>query len=120
MATLNFTDDELGCKCGCATLNTHPKFIKLMANVQTLRSQYGKPLRITSAYRCPKHPIEAAKAKAGQHSIAAIDLGVSRTDAHEVIRLAMLLGFTGLGVNQKGGQRFIHLDNRDVPTVWSY
>jgi len=120
VSTLNFTDDELRCKCGCGELNPHTVFIEFMAKVQTLRTQYGKPLGVTSAYRCPKHPIEAKKETAGQHSIAAIDLSVSRTDAHEVIRLAMLLGFTGLGVDQKGDSRLIHLDSRGVPTVWSY
>ena len=35
-------------------------------------------------------------------------------------------GFTGIGVNQKGNSRFIHLDiadhseERPRPTVWSY
>jgi uncharacterized protein YcbK (DUF882 family) len=120
VATRDFTDDELRCQCGCGKLNPDPRFSVFMDRVQVLREQYGKPLTVTSAYRCPKHPIEAKKAVAGQHTIAAIDLGVSRSDAHEILRLAFLLGFTGIGVNQKGNHRFIHLDDREVPTVWSY
>ena len=27
---------------------------------------------------------------------------------------------TGIGVQQKGAGRFIHLDLRSTPTVWSY
>jgi hypothetical protein len=42
------------------------------------------------------------------------------------MRLALAKGFTGIGVQQKGGGRFIHLDNlpngpgQPRPTVWSY
>jgi len=120
VATRNFTDDELRCQCGCGQLNPNPRFSDFMDTVQFLREQYGKPLGVTSAYRCPKHPIESEKDSLGQHTIAAIDLRVSRSDAHEVLRLAFQLGFTGIGVNQKGGHRFIHLDEREKPNVWSY
>ena len=46
-------------------------------------------------------------------------------DAIELIALAAGLGFTGIGVQQKGGSRFIHLDDvpADVlprPAIWSY
>jgi hypothetical protein len=50
----------------------------------------------------------------------ACDVGVQGADAHEILRLAMHLGFTGIGVQQKGAGRFIHLDLRQAPTVWSY
>jgi zinc D-Ala-D-Ala carboxypeptidase len=39
------------------------------------------------------------------------------------LRLAFKLGFTGIGVQQKGSGRFIHLDTMEGgtrPTVWSY
>ena len=120
MATKNFTDDELRCQCGCGQVNPNPLFKVLMGKVQELRDMYGKALTVTSAYRCPEHPMEANKPKSGQHSIAAIDLGVSRMGAYEVLRLAFSMGFTGIGVNQKGDHRFIHLDIRESPTVWSY
>jgi uncharacterized protein YcbK (DUF882 family) len=120
VATRNFTDDELRCQCGCGQLNPDPRFVTFMDRVQILRGQYGNPLGVSSAYRCPKHPIEARKETGGQHTIAAIDLSVSRSNAHEVLRLAFAMGFTGIGVNQKGGHRFIHLDDRVEPNVWSY
>ena len=34
-----------------------------MWRLQDLREAYGKPMRITSGYRCPDHPIEAGKTK---------------------------------------------------------
>ena len=120
MATLNFSDNELRCKCGCGRLNTTPAFNEFMEKVQALRTAYGKPLVLSSAYRCPEHPIEAAKTKAGQHSKGAVDIRVAYAAAHEVLRLAFSMGFTGIGVNQKGSHRYIHLDMRPNPTVWSY
>lgn len=119
MATKNFSDRELKCSC-CGRVNTTQRFNDFMAKVQELRDRYGRPLRVTSAYRCENHPIEAKKRKAGMHSIAAIDLGVSRGEAYKVLKLAFEMGFTGIGVNQKGKGRFIHLDTREKPTVWSY
>lgn len=122
MGTLNFSDDELRCKCGCGKLNPNPHFSKFMDKVQRLRSLYGKPLGVSSAYRCLDHPVEIRKKRAGMHSIAAIDLKVTSTDAYELLSLALKLGFTGIGINQKGShsERFLHLDEREIPTIWSY
>ena len=48
------------------------------------------------------------------------------TRALEIISKARDFGFTGIGVNQKGNARFIHLDiskdsqGRPRPHIWSY
>jgi uncharacterized protein YcbK (DUF882 family) len=101
---------------------------EFMDALDELREAYGKPLRVTSGYRCPEHPIEARKTSAGAHSTGkAIDLAVDRGEAYEVLKIAMAMGvFTGIGVQQKGSGRFIHLDTCEEPkmsprpTVWSY
>ena len=96
---------------------------KLKAARQKLRDQFG-PMRITSGYRSPKHPIEARKSKPGTHASGrAADIAVSRGDAVKLLRLAMMDGrFTGFGIQQKGAKRFIHLDSTTTnrPTIWSY
>ena len=116
----NFTPKEMACQhCGADGIKP-----ELMDKLQTLRTKYGKPLRVTSGYRCPQHPIEARKSTLGAHASGlAVDLGVQYKDAHEVLRIAFELGFSGIGVQQKGSGRFIHLDVADTdnrPTVWSY
>lgn len=119
----NFSDDELRCKCGCNQLNPNEKFIDLMDKLQELRNQYGKPLKISSAYRCSEHPIEKAKTcKPGQHNIAAVDILCWGADALDILELALDLDFTGIGINQKGDytKRFIHLDLRENQALWSY
>lgn len=98
-----------------------PEFI---AKLQTLRTQYGAPMRVTSGYRCPGHPVEAAKDTPGVHTKGcAADIAVQGTNAHRLLRLAFAAGFTGIGIQQKGGGRFIHLDTSNDeprPNVWSY
>ena len=98
---------------------------ELLDRLQELRNIYGKPMRITSGYRCPQHPIEAKKTAPGAHALGiACDVGVEGSEAHKILEIAFRLGFAGIGVQQKGTGRFIHLDIRNGelpgPAVWSY
>ena len=116
----NFKAGEFNCShCGKNEMQ-----LEFMLKLQALRNAYGKPMRITSGYRCKDHPIEAKKAQPGAHaSGCACDIGVEGADAHRLLGLAWAAGFTGVGVQQKGTGRFIHLDTLKGPmrpTVWSY
>jgi uncharacterized protein YcbK (DUF882 family) len=113
----NFSEPEFRCRhCGVAKMQ--PEFL---GRLQALRDVYKRPMPVTSGYRCPDHPIEKAKPEPGMHATGlAADIGVQGADAHELMRLAFHLGFTGIGVQQKGTGRFIHLDLRKAPMVWSY
>ena|SRR5688572_33105266 len=120
----NFDLDEFKCKhCGENKIN--PRFID---KLQALRDRVGFPLTVTSGYRCPEHnKAVSSTGTTGPHTTGrAVDLGVSRYQAYRVLEEAFKLGFTGIGVNQKGGSRFIHLDDLKEPdhaprpTVWSY
>jgi zinc D-Ala-D-Ala carboxypeptidase len=68
--------------------------------------------------------VEAKKASPGAHASGlACDIGVQGEEAHRLLALALEAGFTGIGVQQKGSGRFLHLDTlegRFTPTVWSY
>ncbi|EOE6053719.1 D-Ala-D-Ala carboxypeptidase family metallohydrolase [Vibrio cholerae] len=116
----NFSDNELRCKCGCNQSNPNIEFVQLMDKVQLIRQIIGVPLPVSSAYRCVNHPEERKKAKAGWHNKAAIDLAVSRDVAYKVLELAFIIGIKGIGINQKGEERFIHLDMRPELAIWSY
>jgi zinc D-Ala-D-Ala carboxypeptidase len=116
----NFAAAEFNCThCGKNAMK--PEFL---SRLQELRTAFGKPMRVTSGYRCPLHAMEAKKASPGAHASGlAVDIAVDGTAAYEVLRLAFAMGFTGIGVNQKGGGRFIHLDTMTGsprPNVWSY
>ena len=116
----NFSAKEFDCS-HCGKNEMQPDFLQ---KLQALRSVYGKSMRVTSGYRCPEHPIEAKKAKPGAHaSGCACDIGIDGADAHRLLKLAFAAGFTGIGVQQKGSGRFIHLDTLEGglrPNVWSY
>ena len=116
----NFAPNEFKCS-HCGKVEMQPAF---MEQLQLLRTIYGKPMRITSGYRCPEHPVEARKSKPGAHSEGrAADIGVVGPEAHAILRLALENGFTGIGVQQKGEGRFIHVDTSTTgvrPSVWSY
>lgn len=117
----NFEPYEFACKCGC---NRSAMSETFMTKLQQLRDKYGRPMMVSSGYRCADHPIEEAKETPGAHNRGvACDIAVAREDAYELLKLALDVGFTGIGVNQKGTDRFLHLDLDTVgprPTVWSY
>lgn len=116
----NFKASEFDCS-HCGKNEMKPEF---MSRLQGLRMAYAKPMRISSGFRCPQHPIEAAKPKPGTHaSGCACDVAVDGQEAYRLLKLALQFGFTGIGVQQKGSGRFIHLDtlaDAPRPNVWSY
>jgi len=117
----NFSAKEFDCQCGCGQNEMKPEF---MAKLQKLRETYGAPMKVTSGYRCPQHPIEAKKASPGAHASGqAVDIGIQGSDAHTLLRMALEAGFTGIGVQQKGTGRFLHFDTLEGPnraSCWSY
>lgn len=124
--TEHFSDDELKCKCGCNTQKMDDSF---MGRIEDLRVAYGKPMSVSSAYRCPKHNASVSSTgKKGPHTTGkAIDIRVFGGEAYKFLLLAMQFGFTGVGISQKGGMlgRFIHIDDLQPnehprPRVWSY
>ena len=119
-----FTEDEFRCQCGCGQIKVDDELLK---KLDALREVVNFPLQVSSGYRCPDHPIEARKKTPGAHSTGkAVDLLVSREKAYKVLYVALEFGFPGVGVQQKGSNRFIHLDictaedGFSRPTVWSY
>ena len=116
-----FSQDELRCKCGCGEYKFDDEALDKLNDI---RRDFGRPITVTSGYRCSKHPIEAAKATGGAHTEGkAVDLAVDRADALKLLKIALRHGVQRVGVNQKGSNRFIHLDwSTDLtsPTIWSY
>tara|TARA_Y100000310_G_scaffold280598_1_gene300440 strand:+ start:283 stop:672 length:390 start_codon:yes stop_codon:yes gene_type:complete len=104
-----------------------PVFMDL---VESLRDAYGKPMIVSSAYRTPEHNERVSSTgRTGPHTTGkSIDVVVNGSDALTLVHMALSLGFTGIGISQKGPheKRFIHLDtlqNEDHPPrpwLWSY
>lgn len=122
-----FSISEFACKghhCNCENQID----LGFVRELDELRHRYGKPLIVSSGYRCPAHNAKVSgTGRTGPHTTGkAADLLVDRGDAFQLLRLAMGMRFTGIGLQQKGGGRFIHLDNlpnapgQPRPTCWSY
>lgn len=118
-----FSEDELKCKC-CGENKFNQNTLELL---NRLRISFGKPIIINSGYRCEEHN-KAINATQTHASGQAVDIKCSHKDAFRIVKIALRLGFTGIGVSQKGNTktRFIHLDDleseyyRPRPHIWSY
>ncbi len=96
-----------------------------MDSLQSLRTQFAKPMIVSSGFRSPHHPLERRKAKPGAHAQGlAADIAISGKDSYLLLKLAIEAGFHGIGIKQHGewSKRFIHLDKmeRETPQIWTY
>jgi uncharacterized protein YcbK (DUF882 family) len=97
-----------------------------MPKIVQLRRQLGFPFVVTSAYRCPHHNARVSSTgSAGPHTTGrAIDIAVQGKQALDLLHAALeSRQFTGIGVNQKGAGRFLHLDDLvqpGRPAIWTY
>jgi len=94
---------------------------RFLRYLDELRHRCGFPFVITSGYRDPSHPVEAAKENGpGQHSAGvAADIAVSDgVQRMTILKHAFEMDvFNGIGVSNG----FIHLDRRTTtPVVWGY
>lgn len=118
-----FSDKELRCKCGCGQVGIQDDF---RAMLEELRERCGFPILVSSGFRCHSYNKRFGGTPAHEKGLA-VDLIVSGARAHKVLTEALAMGFTGIGVAQKGDRaaRFIHLDMLPValyprPAIWSY
>lgn len=120
-----FKIEEFACKCGCGRAEMDPNFL---TRLDTLRHELGFPLQVSSGYRCPKHNRNVSlTGDLGPHTTGrAADIFIHGEHAYNLLPIAVRLGFTGIGVSQRGSSRFIHLDDlpplldRPRPWLWSY
>ena len=124
--TEHFADHELV----SPDTGQHSMDADFMAQIEELRTEYGKAMILTSAYRTPEHNAQVSSTGAnGPHTTGrAVDVLVSGADAFDLIELAIEIGFTGIGIKQSGphNKRFVHIDNLTEadgyprPRVWTY
>ena len=102
---------------------------RLLDAAQELREKRGKGLVIASGYISPNHSIERTKVNGpGLHSEGlAFDPKVrSGDDLDELVRLGILCGFTGFGLQNRDGKVKMHMDiapnglRYPRPWIWTY
>ena len=83
--------------------------LELLEKLDQLREAYGYPIKLTSTYRSPDHPIEAKKTKPGEHAYgAAVDIACVGGEAtFKLVKAAIEVGFTRIGISRKNN--FVHV-----------
>ena len=128
-----FSNNELKCKCGKCNTDEKAMSVIFMERLIALREYLNFPFIVTSGVRCLDHQMAVStitvKLNEAPHVLGrGIDIQVFGRQALSIISHAADFGFTGIGIQQKGGiiSRFIHLDNlpandhRNRPWVWTY
>jgi len=119
LACKNFTEEELACN-HCGENKCQDKMVSLL---QKLRDDVNFPIKISSGYRCPTWNKSVGGHPNSSHMEGlAIDILCSGQKALTIVEAGIRLGFTGVGISQKKGQRFVHLDVKPTESkrLWSY
>lgn len=116
----NFVSTELDCKGNdgcCKTTIIDPKLITYL---QAIRDHFGKPITITSGYRCAKHNARVGGASNSRHTQGqAADIVVSGVAPREVAKFAESIGIKGIGCYETAADGyFVHIDTRDYKSFW--
>lgn len=125
--TKNFhpeSDPKLKCTCKHSDCDQRSVDQDSLNMLQKIREDIGGPLIVTSGGRCPNHPNEVSKLKAGDHQLCkAVDIACK--DTMMETKLKVLAGRHG-ATRVAGGAYcgFVHMawtetDRKDVPT-WGY
>lgn len=96
----------------------------LLTMLDDLREEYGYPIKLTSTYRSPDHPIEAKKSKPGEHAYgAAVDIACVGGEAtFKLVKAAIEVGFTRIGISRKSNFVHVGIGYPGAPetTIWTY
>ncbi len=96
----------------------------LLEKLDNLREVYGYPIKLTSTYRSPDHPIEAKKSKPGEHAYgAAVDIACVGGEAtFKLVKAAIEVGFTRIGISRKNNFVHVGVGYEGAPpiTIWTY
>ena len=120
--TKNFNKSEFECKCGCEMPeDVMFEIQKLAAQLQTIRDFIRKPVKLTNAYRCPKHNKEVGGVSNSQHILGkAADIQIKDLDTAEVYKT--IDNLTEQGHILQGGlgkyNTFTHYDIRKTKARW--
>lgn len=89
-----------------------------MHRLDALRARCGFPLPLTSAYRSVQHDLAKGRSGKGWHTKGrAVDIYCNDSSRRAlIVKFALELGFNGIGI----GSHFVHLDDRETPTMWHY
>ena len=115
----NFRVSEFLCHgSGCCTQGKVDE--KLVQILQQIRDHFGKPVHITSAYRCAAWNKRVGGVSRSYHlSGQAADIKVEDTAPAEVAKYAESIGVLGIGLYETDSDgHFVHVDTRTTKSFW--
>jgi uncharacterized protein YcbK (DUF882 family) len=120
--TANFNLSEFASKCGRPTPQAViPRIQELANNLQVLRNELGRSIRINSGYRSPEHNASIKGAPASRHVVGdGADIVVTGMTPAQVA--ATIDRLISEGKMKQGGLKayatFCHYDIRGVKARW--
>ena len=115
----NFQFKEFDCHGkGCCSTTIIDE--KLVEYVQRIREHFGKPVTITSPYRCEVHNRRVGGATKSYHMQGkAADIVVQGVASREVAKYAESIGILGIGLYETSADGyFTHIDTRTTKSFW--
>lgn len=115
----NFQYKEFDCQGkGCCSTTIIDE--KLVEYVQRIRDHFGKPVTITSPYRCEVHNRRVGGATKSYHMQGkAADIVVQGVSSREVAKYAESIGILGIGLYETSADGyFTHIDTRTTKSFW--
>ena len=97
--------------------------IELVEKLDKLRSLYKLPIKISSGYRCPDHPLSVSRPTSSHIKGEACDISV-RTSRERYMLLMLIMTnnlFKRIGISNK--DNFIHVDidrDKSDQVLWGY
>ena len=109
----HFAEKEFACRC-CGMVIVS---MELVTKLEEMRQAMGKPIIVSSGYRCPRHNRAVGGAINSYHMKGlAADIHVVGYTAEQLAALAFRFGFDGIGVYRRGN--YIHVDVRGYRARW--
>lgn len=113
----NFQVKEFACKDGSDAVLVAPRLVMVL---QSIRSHFGAPITINSAYRTPQYNQKVGGAAQSQHCYGtASDITVKGVSVEKVAAYARKIMPDWGGVGIYKAQGFTHIDVREPRSDWN-
>ena len=115
----NFNSSEFDCHgSGCCSSTLVDD--KLVTYLQQIREHFGKPVNISSGYRCATHNKNIGGATNSRHSKGqAADIYITGVTPAEIAKYAESIGILGIGLYETNSDGFfVHVDTRETKSFW--
>tara|TARA_R110002126_G_scaffold3613_5_gene20778 strand:+ start:508 stop:864 length:357 start_codon:yes stop_codon:yes gene_type:complete len=110
----NFSRSEFECGCGCGFSTAD---VKLVVLLEAVRERFKKPVRISSASRCPDHNKHVGGVKTSKHLQGiACDIQIKDVKPYDIYKFVDSYSPNNYGIGLYS--TFTHIDVRKTKARW--